>query len=92
MFFTFNEISAGFPSLYRADLRYRTMRYILIFSLIVSLAACGRKPSVLQAPDSDVADAYPKVYPKPLPGEAAAIMPESDLVSKYRARPEQALQ
>ena len=68
------------------------MKYLLLLLILPTLAGCGRKPAVLEAPDSDVADAYPQVYPKPLPGEAAAPMPQSDMVTKYKARPEQALQ
>ncbi len=68
------------------------MKYALLLLMICMLSGCGRKPTVLQAPDSDVADAYPQVYPKPLPGESPAVMPQSDMVNKYKARPEQALQ
>jgi predicted small lipoprotein YifL len=65
---------------------------LLILALVLPLAACGRKPTGLQPPENAAADAYPQVYPKPLPGEAAPTVPDSDLVTKYKARPEQALQ
>lgn len=68
------------------------MRYLWLLLILPVLAGCGRKPTVLQPPDTDVADAYPQVYPKPLPGEMPAPMPQSDLTTKYKARPEQALQ
>ncbi len=65
---------------------------LLALGLLVSLAGCGRKPAGLLPPEDATADAYPQVYPRPLPGEAAAAMPESDLTTKYKARPEQSLQ
>jgi hypothetical protein len=68
------------------------MKYLRLLLILPLLAGCGRKPSVLQAPDENIADAYPQVYPKPLPGETPAPMPQTDLANKYRARPEQALQ
>ncbi len=66
--------------------------FILTFVSLFLLCACGRKPEGLRPPDDATADAYPQVYPKPLPGEHPAVAPETDLVSKYKARPEQALQ
>jgi predicted small lipoprotein YifL len=68
------------------------MKYLRLLLILPMLAGCGRKPTVLQAPDEDVAEGYPQVYPKPQPGEVPARMPQSDLANKYKARPEQALQ
>ena len=68
------------------------LQLILILAVVLPLAGCGRKPTALQPPENAAADAYPQVYPRPLPGEAEATAPESDLVNKYKARPEQALQ
>jgi hypothetical protein len=67
-------------------------RVIILLALVLPAGACGRKPTGLAIPEDAAADAYPQVYPRPLPGEAAAVAPESDMVSKYKARPEQALQ
>jgi hypothetical protein len=63
-----------------------------ILAFILLLDGCGRKPASLTAPETAGADAYPQVYPKPQPGEAALTSPEADLINKYRARPEQSLQ
>ncbi len=72
----------------------QSMLYKCFILLLLSLplCACGRKPTGLAAPEGSSADAYPQVYPRPLPGEATAIAPTGDLENKYRARPEQALQ
>ena len=58
----------------------------------LSLPACGRKPEGLLPPENATADAYPQVYPRPLPGESPEGAPASDLQNKYKARPEQSLQ
>ena len=66
--------------------------FILVFLLSLSLGGCGRKPAGLKPPESASLDAYPQVYPRPLPGENPSVAPQTDLVSKYKARPEQSLQ
>jgi hypothetical protein len=46
----------------------------------------------LLPPDDATADAYPQVYPRPLPGESAPAATQQDLEAKYKARPEPSLQ
>ena len=72
--------------------KHRRILPVLAVSLLVALAGCGKKPNGLLPPEDAAADAYPQVYPRPLPGEAAAAMPDADLAAKYKARPEQSLQ
>ena len=60
--------------------------------LCVALCGCGRKPSGLLAPEGAMANAYPQVYPRPLPGESEPQTPQQDEVAKYKARPDPSLQ